>query len=133
MSAGTGIEHSEFNASDNEDVNFLQIWVLPKQQGIQPRYEQKKLVQDGVLTPIVTPQGSDTAVAINADVSMSQLKLSQGQKHGFSGSGYLHVVAGQAVTDGAQFEAGDGLGLSAGESIDIEASQDLTALWFDLP
>ena len=64
---------------------------------------------------------------------MSQLKLSRGQKHGFSGSGYLHLVAGQALVDGARFEAGDGLGLLAGESIDIEADQDLTALWFDLP
>ena len=132
MSAGTGIEHSEFNASDNEDVNFLQIWVLPKQQGIQPRYEQKKIIQDGVLTPIVTPQGGDTAVAINADVSMSQLKLSHGQHYAFSGSGYLHVVAGQARMDGAEFGAGDGLGLLVDESIDIEAGQDLTALWFDL-
>ena len=133
MSAGTGIEHSEFNASDNEDVNFLQIWVLPKQQSVQPRYEQKKIVQDGVLTPIVTPQGSDPAVAINADVSMSQLKLSQGQHFELSGSGYLHVVAGQALIEGTEFGAGDGLGLLAGESIDIEAGQDLTALWFDLP
>ena len=133
MSAGTGIEHSEFNASDNEDVNFLQIWVLPKQQGIQPRYEQKKIVQEGALTPIVTPQGSDTAVVINADVSMSQLKLSQGQHFELSGSGYLHGVAGQARMDGAEFGAGDGLGLLAGESITIEADQELTALWFDLP
>ena len=112
-------------------MNFLQIWVLPKQQGIN-LVTNKENCPEGALTPIVTPQGSDTAVAINADVSMSQLKLSQGQHFELSGSGYLHGVAGQARMDGVEFGAGDGLGLLAGESIMIEADQNLTALWFDL-
>ena len=69
-------------------TNFLQIWVLPKQQGIQPRYEQKKIVQEGAHTDCYST-GQHTTVVINADVSMSQLKLSQGQHFELSGSGYL--------------------------------------------
>lgn len=136
MSAGTGIQHSEFNASDTELVNFLQIWVLPKQQGVAPRYEQKRIEQVDRLTPIVTPQGGPTAVAINADASVFQLKLEAGESITLGDParrGYLHVVAGTATTAAGELAAGDALGLDAGESIDIVAGDLLTALWFDLP
>ena len=136
MSAGTGIQHSEFNASDKNLVNFLQIWVLPKRAGIAPRYEQKTITQTDVLTPIVMPGGSDTAVDINADAALSQLVLDTGESIDLGRPdqhGYLHVVKGQAETSYGELAPGDAIGLEPGEAMSVTASEPLTALWFDLP
>ena len=136
MSAGTGIQHSEFNASQTEPVNFLQMWVLPKTSGVTPRYEQKTIQQTDMVTPIVTPTGSDTAVAINADVSLSHITLPAGETLRLGEGprqGYLHLVQGEASAGELSLQAGDGVGVESRETLAITAQTDLTALWFDLP
>ena len=136
MSAGTGIRHSEFNASNTEPVNFLQMWVLPGQSGVAPRYQQKSIQQSDVVTPIVTPTGSDTAVAINADVSLSQIKLPAGETLRLGEGprqGYLHMVAGDASAGELSLGRGDAVGVEGSETLTMTTQSDVTALWFDLP
>lgn len=83
MSAGTGVSHSEYNASDTEPLNFLQIWVLPKLSGIEPRYEQKHFSTDGrdnefqtAIAPIGSPDSGDGVLRINQDdfVNLTRLR-----------------------------------------------------------
>jgi redox-sensitive bicupin YhaK (pirin superfamily) len=74
MSAGTGITHSEYNNSESNDVNFLQIWVMPKITGIPPRYDQRRIDTDNIRNtfhPIIAPLGTDDIVNINQDAYFS--------------------------------------------------------------
>ncbi|QGG80657.1 pirin family protein [Litorivicinus lipolyticus] len=136
MSAGTGIQHSEFNGSDQEAVKFLQIWVLPSTAGGAPRYEQKTIAQTDRMTAIVSPSGGDSAVAIKQDMTLYRLMLNAGDTQTLevgSRRGYLHVIEGQARAGGQQFGPGDGVGLENAEALTLDADEAFTALWFDLP
>ena len=99
MSAGRGVTHSEFNASKSEKVKFLQIWILPNKKGIEPSYEQNAVAQNGPLTPLVTPEGKDGALAINQDASIFRLMLKKGENYHLKAAnrtGYLHIISGDA-------------------------------------
>ena len=141
MSAGTGIMHSEFNASDTQALKFLQIWIQPNQRHVTPSYEQATIVQSESLTPLVTPTGEGPSLSIHADVSIYRLHLEPEQSitlpRESTGSGarvkYLHIVTGSVQLDGALFYAGDGIGVDKAEAITLKAQEDLVALWFDLP
>jgi hypothetical protein len=136
MSAGSGVMHSEFNASDTEKVKFLQIWIQPNVTGIAPSYEQKSLPQQGVLTTLVSPKGENGALSINQDASISRLVLDKDQSFSLKTKnriGYLHVIKGQLTIDGQSFEAGDAFALEPKQSLELKADANLEALWFDLP
>lgn len=136
MSAGTGIMHSEYNASDTQEVKFLQIWVLPQQNGIKPSYEQKKIVQDGPLTAIVTPNGSNSAISISQDMAMYRLVLKKGERFSLATEdriGYLHLVDGNLAADNEHYSAGDAFALGPQQKSAILASENIEAIWFDLP
>lgn len=136
MSAGTGIMHSEYNPSSTEDVNFLQIWVLPEQKGIAPSYAQKTIEQQGQLTPLVTPTGQAGSLSINQNMSMYRLVLGASEVFTLQsklGFGYLHVVKGQLSVGKDIFEKGDAFATKEKEAIELTASSDLEAIWFDLP
>lgn len=140
MSAGTGIMHSEFNASDSDDVHFLQIWVMPHQTGITPSYAQKTIHQEQALTPIVTPTGSDTAISVNQDLILSRLVLQKGEQLQLplgQRAGYLQVVRGHAITpqlaETGMLAAGDGVGLIDEPDLQLTAGEAFEALWFDMP
>lgn len=136
MSAGSGITHSEYNASKNEKVNFLQIWIQPKINGIKPGYEQKKIEQKGALTPLVTPDGTDGSLSINQQASLYRLKLAAGESYALATEnrmGYLHIVSGSISASKSDFGRGDAFSVDNGESVLVEANEDLEALWFDLP
>ncbi|AWF82673.1 pirin family protein [Microbulbifer sp. A4B17] len=137
MSAGTGITHSEYNHSKTEQLKFLQIWIQPDRKGIQPSYEQKSIAQAGKLTPLVTPEGRDNSLKIHQDASLFRLQLSAGESLKLDARerpGYLHIIDGGVSINGKHLlEAGDGLGLYK-EQIELDAhTNDITALWFDLP
>ena len=135
MSAGTGITHSEFNHSKTESLKFLQIWIQPNKKGIKPSYEQKAVMQQGPLTPLVTPNGRDGSLSMQQDASIYRLHLQAGQQHQFDTSkrpGYLHVISGKAELNGHELQAGDALG-ALKEQLSVTAQTELTALWFDLP
>lgn len=136
MSAGKGILHSEFNPSSTTPTHLLQIWIQPQKHGISPSYAQKTIIPNGPLTPIVTPQGSDTAISINQDVSIYKLKLQKDEEITFSAegrSGYLHMIKGQLTGADKYFAAGDGYGIQNEKNVMLRAGEDTEALWFDLP
>jgi len=136
MSAGSGITHSEYNASKTAKVNFLQIWIKPRINGIKPGYEQKKIEQGGALTTLVTPNGTGDSLTINQDMSLYRLKLSAGESYELAAGnrlGYFHIVSGYISVKENNFGNGDAFSVDSGESVLIEAKEDLEALWFDLP
>ncbi|ASP40140.1 pirin family protein [Bacterioplanes sanyensis] len=140
MSAGSGIMHSEYNHHSDQALKFLQIWILPEEQGITPRYEQKTIAQDGVLTPLVTPNGEQGSLSINADASLYRLQLAAGEAttlHFPKRSGYLHVIEGdvEVTSEHGQntLTSGDGAGTLNAERIALKATASgVQALWFDL-
>lgn len=136
MSAGSGVMHSEFNASETDKVKFLQIWLQPNVLGIAPSYEQKSLPQKGPLTTLVSPNGEDGSLSINQDASISRLVLEQDQSFSLetvNRMGYLHIVKGQLTAEGQTFEAGDAFAVEPEQTLDLRANATLEALWFDLP
>lgn len=136
MSAGKGIMHSEYNASDTEAVKFLQIWIIPSEAGIQPEYEQRTIKQTGVMTPLVTPTGTQGSVRINQDASIYRVLPEDGKPLSLSTRqrmGYLHLIRGTLQNEFVELNAGDGLGLYQQDAITLDAQGSVEALWFDLP
>ena len=139
MSAGSGITHSEFNASKTEPLKFLQIWISPNKTDIEPSYEQMPIVQSGAMTPLVTPNGRDGSLSIQQDASLYRLHLKAGEgyqlavKHEDQRVGYLHVIDGDALNDEHNLKAGDGLGIIEDQLSITAGNEGLVALWFDLP
>lgn len=136
MSAGSGITHSEFNASKTEPLKFLQIWISPNVKGIEPSYEQMPIVQSSTMTPLVTPDGRDSSLSIHQDASLYRLQLKAGESYELIAQqqvGYLHVIEGNALNDQSELKPGDGLGIIK-DQLSITAGGDgLVALWFELP
>lgn len=136
MSAGSGILHSEFNPSDQNPVNFLQIWIQPSVEGIPPSYAQKQIMQNEAVTPIVSPSGSDTAISVNQDMVLYRVVLEDGESARLpvgQRAGYLHVIKGQAQVGSHIFAPGDGYGITEQDAIEVIANGTTEALWFDLP
>lgn len=137
MSAGTGIQHSEFNASRSEPLKFLQIWIEPNVTGIKPSYQQAKIEQRGQLTPLVTPDGRDGSLSMHQDASLYRLRLQPQETFTLATggrAGYLHVIGGSANAGKTPLAAGDGVGFTKTREQQIVAgSEGLEALWFDLP
>lgn len=146
MSAGKGIQHSEMNASDTKDVNFIQIWIEPNVTGITPQYSQKSVNNRNGMELLVSGTGRQGSLQIHQNAQISKLQLQQGQsyslmmnpEHNFE-TGYLHVVSGEiTVTDPStgqltQFLNGDAMGLLPIEHTEVQASENTVALWFELP
>ena len=138
MSAGSGVTHSEFNASATEKLRFLQIWLRPNVKGIKPEYEQARIPQSKTLTLLVSHDGRDGSLMMHQDASIYRLRLQQNECSPILVSegriGYLHVVSGSAELDDSVLSAGDGLGVYQARELEIIAKSDnFEALWFDLP
>ena len=137
MSAGTGVMHSEFNDSDTNPVHFLQIWITPKVMGTKPRYEQKRIEQNGKLTPLVTADGRDGSLTMQQDASLYRLQLEANESIELDlAKGYLHLIEGALTlsqVDGSSVEMkpGDGFGFS--ELTTVVADEPAHALLFELP
>ncbi len=139
MSAGTGVEHSEFNHSKTEPVHFLQIWIEPEAYGIRPGYEQKSFEWHGAsgFTPIGSRDGREGSVTIHQDVALSLGRLGKGEEisHplGAGRCAWLQVTRGSAVLAGHVLKAGDGAALKEEAQIAIQALEDAGFLIFDMP
>lgn len=141
MSAGTGIRHSEYNASKNDKVNFLQIWVLPKERNIKPRYGQKHFDADGRKNKwqvVVSPKGNEEALWINQDARFSLAQLDAGKEivyeNKFSGNGvYIFVIEGSIDIDGKILNRRDAIGVSGTDSFSIKAQTDAFVLAIEVP
>lgn len=139
MSAGTGVTHSEFNASRTDPVHFLQIWILPDGKGHKPGYEQKATgleASPGQLKVIGSPQGGDSAVTIRQDVRILAAKLTEGMrvKHTIPAGrhAWVHVARGNVSLNGQDLAAGDGAAISDESAIDLLGRGPSEVLVFDL-
>ena len=141
MSAGTGISHSEYNGSDSEVVNFLQIWVLPKRQNIEPRYDQKQFAankRQNRFQTVVSPEAESDAVWINQDAWFSLGDFEAGSTGLYTvqrvgNQAYVFVVDGAITIAGERLSRRDGLGVEDGESLDFEVNEDCQLLAMDVP
>jgi quercetin 2,3-dioxygenase len=139
MSAGTGVTHSEFNASKADEVHFLQIWLLPNAKGIKPGYEQKTFSdadKRGTLRLVASPDGRDGSVTIHSDANVYAGILGEGQKaelalpdqHG----AWIHVARGKVRVNGKDLEEGDGAAIENEKSVQIEGIDEGEVIAFDL-
>ncbi|HEY8967631.1 MAG TPA: pirin family protein, partial [Puia sp.] len=141
MSAGSGIRHSEYNASHYDPANFLQIWVFPKQQNIKPRYDQRTFDQSqrqGKWQVVVSPNPADGGVWINQDARMAMTKLEAGKDIIFTpvyeGSGiYLFVIEGEVEVEGVKLQRRDAVGVSETGAVSIHAVTTAELLAIEVP
>lgn len=138
MSAGTGITHSEFNASEAEPVHLLQIWIIPDKQGLQPRYEQRDFPLEekrGKLRLIAAKDGRDGAVTIHQNVDLYASVMEPGNvvTHNLKPNRYawLQIAKGVATLNGNPLREGDGAQIS-GEKFEISTDIGAEILLFDL-
>ena len=140
MSAGRGVRHSEFNPSPASLVHFLQIWIQPNVQGIEPSYEEKRFAPEekrGRLRLIASPDQSEGSVLIHQDARVyaglfdgaesASLDVAPGRLI------YVHVARGAVHANGVALEAGDALKLSETPQLQLQHGRDAEALVFDLP
>jgi len=139
MSAGTGVVHSEFNASKADEVHFLQIWIMPDKRGVTPGYEQKEFTdadKRGKLALVASPTGRDGSLSINADAQVYAGILDKGDKASLTvadGRGvWVHVARGKARVNGELLGEGDGAAIEDQRTIDLEGIDDAEVLAFDL-
>ncbi|MEM0981560.1 MAG: pirin family protein [Cyanobacteria bacterium P01_H01_bin.58] len=139
MSAGTGITHSEFNASDEVPVHFLQIWILPSTQQLSPRYEQREFPMEerqGQLRLIAAQDGRDGAVKVFQDVDVYTTVLEPDHQISYDLAahryGWLQVARGIVQLNGEELREGDGLQLGGERSLHIATEVGGEILLFDL-
>jgi len=140
MSAGQGVRHSEFNGSKQEEVHFLQLWILPNRRGGVPQYDQKNYedrLAKGELVPVVSGRGLEGAIAMYADADLLAGRLPKGKtvEHAIrskNGMAYLHVARGKVRVGDATLATGDGLGTAFEKSLVLEAEEPSEVILFDL-
>lgn len=140
MSAGSGIQHSEYNYSKTEDVNFLQIWILPKDKNIAPQYDQKdfsEAFKTNEMVTVVSPTKKD-AVWINQDAELSIGHLSQGSKlfHKlqFKGNGvYAFVIEGKVKVNETELNSRDAVGFFDLKQVEIQSVENSKLLLIEIP
>jgi redox-sensitive bicupin YhaK (pirin superfamily) len=140
MSAGTGVHHSEFNHSTHEPVHFLQIWLVPAVNGIEPSYEQKHFPPEslqGRLCLLASPDGSDDSVRVNEAARLYAAVLGEGERveHVYAAGrlGYIHVATGSATVAGQALAAGDAAMLQDEPGALVIEGGPAQILLFDLP
>lgn len=139
MSAGSGITHSEFNHSQDESVHFLQIWIVPDQLRVTPRYQQKHFaaaVKRGRLRLIIAPDAADGALGVYQDARV-YAGLFDGAEHAEIGlapgrHAYVHVARGALKLNGVALEAGDGARVRDEARLRFDGGEDAEILLFDL-
>ncbi len=139
MTAGTGVSHSEMNASKSERVHFLQIWILPEREGLRPGYRQKSFADEerrGRLRLLASRGGDDGSLVIHQDVKLYDARLSEGQEvtHalGEGRHAWLQVVRGSVSVNGTALGAGDGAAISEETALRVSAESESEFLLFDL-
>jgi len=139
MTAGTGIRHSEFNASTTKPVHFLQIWIVPDRDGLRPSYEQKRFEDEekrAKLRLIGSRDGRDGSVTIHQDVDLYAALLGPAQSisHdlGAGRGAWVQVVRGSVHLNGEILQAGDGASVTIPGILQLKGKEDAEVLLFDL-
>lgn len=138
MSAGTGVRHSEVNASDDEPVHFLQIWILPERRDLTPGYEQKHFDRDdlrGGFRLVASPEGRDGSVTLHQDVRLysalldgerAEIELDEGRY------AWVQVARGEVELNGERLLQGDGAAMRDERTLKITNAREAEVLLFDL-
>lgn len=137
MSAGTGVTHSEFNASRTYPVHFLQIWILPHTNGLAPSHEQRAFADGEGLLLVASPDGRDSSLTIHQDAFLYRARLGKGDtvEHplALDRKAYVQMVSGKLIVNGVALSAGDGAALHGEQLVRLSAEAAGEALLFDLP
>ena len=138
MSAGTGVQHSEFNPSKDEAVHLLQIWILPDAKGLKPRYAEKSLrgAPSGKWHLMTSKTGRDGSIAIRQDADLWLARLEAGQQvsHALAKNrhAWIHVAEGEIALDGKALSGGDAAAVSEDSQLQLSAGKPSQVLLFDL-
>ncbi len=141
MSAGTGVVHSEFNASDTEALTLLQIWIVPNVMNIEPRYDEKYfpfLDEKNVLHTIINPEGSDGALKIYQEAYVSigswnmETEISYAMKDPSRGM-YIFVIEGAVIVEDIQLSRRDAAMVTEAETITTKIQSGTTLLFIEVP
>ena len=139
MSAGRGVTHSEFNASETEPVHLYQIWIMPNERGAEPRYEERKIgeARNGALALVASGDGRDGSFKIRQDADLYASVVPEGASlsHHFAPGrfGWLQVAKGGIeLPEGSVMQAGDGAKINDVETLNFKALADSEVLLFDL-
>ncbi len=140
MSAGTGIQHSEYNNKKDQDTHLLQIWILPEKKNIEPSYGQKNFADSykkNDLTLTVSRDGRDGSVKMNQDVDLYVAKWAEGKSVDFTPrpgrSAWLQVVKGELTLNNLKMENGDGAAINGESRLQMLSKGPAEFLLFDLP
>lgn len=139
MTAGTGVTHSEYNASKTDAVHLLQIWILPERSGLTPGYEQKFYTPEekqGQLRLIASQDGREGSVTVHQDLNLYAVVLGNGEKATQEIEQdrhlWVHVARGSAIVNGEVLKAGDAVAISAEPTLALIGQEDAEVLVFDL-
>ncbi|WP_322014430.1 pirin family protein [Paraburkholderia sp. J12] len=139
MSAGTGVMHSEFNASREEEAHLLQIWLLPRERGGAPGYEEKRFADEdkrGRLRVVASPDGRDGSVTVQSDASIYAALIDGDERAEYAVPAgrrvYVHVARGALEVNGERLEAGDAAMIEAEAAVTLANGEKAEVLLFDL-
>lgn len=138
ISAGTGVRHSEHNASRTEPVHFLQIWIEPDAEGVTPNYTERSFggIEPGSLHLIASKAGRHDSIAIHQDADVFAARLSAGGSidHAFAPSrfGWVQLIEGGLLVNGENLAPGDGASIQGLKDLRLSATSDAHFLFFDL-
>lgn len=141
MSAGSGIMHSEFNASDTEQINLLQIWLFPNKRNVTPRYDQQQLDSSAMHNnwlQILSPSENDAGVWIHQQAWFHMATFDAGISSGYTfrqpGNGlYLFVIEGSVAIADTLLKRRDAIGISGTESVDLHFRENSKVLLMEVP
>jgi hypothetical protein len=140
MSAGAGVTHSEFNASDDEGLHFLQMWVIPAAQGTTPRYEQNHYPESsrrGRFKLVASPDGREDSLIIGQDVNLYTGLLDGNESDSVdlsAGRGaWIHVAEGALKLNGQRLDAGDGAAIQEESRVSISDGENAQFVLWELP
>jgi len=139
MRAGTGVTHSEYNASETEPVHFLQIWIVPDQRGLPPAYGQRAVDREAAqrgFALLASPDGREESLRLHQDVSVWLALLDGGEGRerplGPGRHAWVHVARGSVEVNGRRLEEGDGAAISGAERVRLDHGRGAEVLVFDL-
>jgi redox-sensitive bicupin YhaK (pirin superfamily) len=139
MSAGTGVQHSEFNHSAQDPVHFLQIWIVPRAGGLKPSYQESRFGDDekrGRLRVVVSPDGRDGSLVVQQDALLYAALIDGDESVTYTLAptrrAYIQVVRGTITVNGTVLSAGDGAKVSAESQLQFTDGKQAEVLLFDL-
>lgn len=137
MSAGTGVRHSEYNASENEPLHLYQIWIMPERNGIEPRYDQRRFPDVQGRQLVLSPDARDGSLKVYQDMTLSRWVLSAGEQDNVAIEAgrriWIQVVKGDVTVNGHPVTTSDALAIWDESALTLEASSAAEVLLFDLP